>query len=286
LHPNHPTADAAELLRGVPFFSQLGAKSIQRLAEAAVLRTYPAGTVLLTEGSTGLGLFILTAGRVRVFRGEPKGGLTLAMIGAGDILGEMALLDDQPRSASAITVTETDCLLISRESFQEVLREDSEIFETLVPALVARLRELQQRIAEVHFPPPATKGKAGVVKKRERPRRRPAVRAKEEKEEEEEEARAGATLRLLRLQHAVTLASIRGVAESVEVLGTFVRTLSHETGIAERQTARDIVGKLPQGLASATRAALKRSEKVPERMLASFRRNRILKQGSSSRPAE
>ena len=132
--PVRPEIEAA--LVQVPIFAELSPRDIRRLSEMCHLKLYAAGETILEQGSTGLGLFVLVYGRVEVFKHPedvpPDGGhmedraVSLAVLEDGDVLGEIALLDDQPRSASAVALTETQCLLLSRERFPRPARGSPE----------------------------------------------------------------------------------------------------------------------------------------------------------------
>ena len=97
-----------DALARVDLFSGLDKKELQILAKSCRERKYSAGTVLLHQGDTGSGLYILTSGTVRITQatqpGQPEQEIGTA--GTGEVLGEMALLDDMPRSATVTAVTD------------------------------------------------------------------------------------------------------------------------------------------------------------------------------------
>ena len=139
-----PEIEAA--LARVPIFSSLTSRDMHRLAAMCLLKHYTTGDSILEEGSTGLGLFVLVSGRVEVFKRQGDQRISLAVLTDGDVLGEMALLDDQPRSASAVALASTECLLLSRDRFRLLVKRRPPVAWPIVPALALRIRDLQQRL--------------------------------------------------------------------------------------------------------------------------------------------
>ena len=197
---------AEEFLAKAPLFARLDGRGLRRLAELCVPRSYQVGEEIVSEGSTGLGLFVITAGRVEVVKSEGEDRVVLAELGSGDIIGEMALVDDQPRSATILTLEPTSCLLITRSSFQSLVDQEPDIAWCIVPTLATRIRALQEELI-------ADRGAVGAVATLDV---QPAV-AKEDDEEDGDGTRA--LLQLFRGQHALALAlaaGMRGFAEATE----------------------------------------------------------------------
>jgi CRP-like cAMP-binding protein len=106
----------------------------------------PAGTVLFQEGDKGEEMFIIQTGRVKIskrIRGVEK---TLATLEKGEFFGEMAILNDKPRSATAETVDECDMLVIDRKTFDTLLRNNVEIAIRFIKRLADRLREANDQM--------------------------------------------------------------------------------------------------------------------------------------------
>jgi CRP/FNR family transcriptional regulator, cyclic AMP receptor protein len=135
-----------EILAQVPLFKDLAPREVQILASNCRERDYPAGAVLLRQGETGVGLFVIVSGRVRVTQ-QREGGqdYELAMLGKGDVVGEMSLLDDLPRSATATALEPTKALVLPVWDFRAVLRDSPEIGIKLLAVLSRRLRQAEQR---------------------------------------------------------------------------------------------------------------------------------------------
>jgi CRP/FNR family transcriptional regulator len=135
-----------EILAQVPLFRDLAPREIQILASSCREREYPAGAVLLRQGETGVGLFVIVEGRVRVTQHREGGQeYELAMLGKGDVVGEMSLLDDLPRSATATALEPTRALVLPVWDFRAVLRESPDIGIKLLAVMSRRLRQAEQR---------------------------------------------------------------------------------------------------------------------------------------------
>jgi CRP-like cAMP-binding protein len=106
----------------------------------------PTGTVLFREGDRGEEMFILQAGRVKIskrIRGVEK---TLATLDKGEFFGEMAILNDKPRSATAETIEDCDMLVIDRKTFEALIRGNAEIAVRFIKRLADRLRETNDQM--------------------------------------------------------------------------------------------------------------------------------------------
>jgi len=109
-------------------------------------KRFPAGTVLFHEGDRGEEMFILQSGKVKIskkIRGVEK---TLATLEKGEFFGEMAILNDKPRSASAETIGDSDMLVIDRKTFETLLRSNVEIAIRFIKRLADRLRETNEQM--------------------------------------------------------------------------------------------------------------------------------------------
>jgi CRP/FNR family cyclic AMP-dependent transcriptional regulator len=125
----------------VPLFSDLTKRELQILAANCREREYPSGAALLRQGETGVGLFILTAGRVRVTQQTADGATRdLGTFERGAVLGEMSLLDDLPRTATVTALDPTRALVIPVWDFRAALRESPDIGIKLLAVLSRRLR--------------------------------------------------------------------------------------------------------------------------------------------------
>jgi CRP/FNR family transcriptional regulator, cyclic AMP receptor protein len=133
-------------LAKVPLFRELSARELQVLGATCHERDFTPGQVLLRQGDTAAGLFIIVSGKVRVTQHQEGGAEhELNTLGPGDVLGEMALLDDLPRSATATAVEPTHVLMMPVWDFRATLREHPDIGVKLLSVLSQRLRRAEQR---------------------------------------------------------------------------------------------------------------------------------------------
>jgi nucleotide-binding universal stress UspA family protein len=148
-HSRRYAARVSELLAKAPLFAALSQEDLEDIAETARIRTYQSGEVIVREGEVATGCFIIASGRVEVVRGEQSSHPTiLTRLGAGEFFGEMAVIDDHPRSASVRALEETECVAIGREEFLEALQRRPQIAVRMLPVFVRRLRQADARASE------------------------------------------------------------------------------------------------------------------------------------------
>ncbi len=136
-----------ETLARVDLFATLEKKDLQIIARSCQERPYKAGTVLFAQGDTGVGLYVIKSGRVRITQAQnpDRAEEELDVIGPNGVLGEMALLDDLPRSASAIALEDVTALLLPVWEFRSILRNHPDIALGLLRVLSQRLRRAEAR---------------------------------------------------------------------------------------------------------------------------------------------
>jgi CRP-like cAMP-binding protein len=140
--------DDQELLRTVPIFAELSEADIASLARLTSRRTCPKDTVVFFENEEGDSFFCIVGGRIKVtILGDDGREVILSVLGRGDFFGEMALLDNEPRSATAIAVEDTELLSLHRNDFQSVLSDNRSIMSALIKILTARLRRANHQIS-------------------------------------------------------------------------------------------------------------------------------------------
>lgn len=115
-------------------------------AAAIYGRDFPAGTVVFEEGDPGSRMYVIQSGEVRVLKRVGSREIELARLGPGEAFGEMALLEGQPRSATAIVVSDARILEIDQAAFDDLIRGNGEIALRLLRRLSARLREANRQI--------------------------------------------------------------------------------------------------------------------------------------------
>lgn len=146
------SAENLELLRRVPLFAELSEPELQRIADVAVPRSFPAGVRVFHEGDSSDACYIVRSGDLRVTREHSDGrAIALATLASGDIFGELAMLDGGTRSASVETLADSELLALPASDVRRLLAEHSEISVKLIVALVRRLRETNERVARQSF---------------------------------------------------------------------------------------------------------------------------------------
>ncbi|MHB1103000.1 MAG: Crp/Fnr family transcriptional regulator [Devosia sp.] len=136
--------------RSFQIFEDFGNEAVAALAEAAMLRSWPAGTMLFQRGDAGDHMIALSEGRVKLSL-ITLGGKELALrhVEAGAILGEMALLDGQPRSADAVTVVPSHGHVIMRGDFDRLLEKHPSCARSTIHYLCRRLRETTEQMESI-----------------------------------------------------------------------------------------------------------------------------------------
>ena len=122
-----------ELLRNVPLFSDLSAKELMSLSRLMDEIDLKPGTVIIREGNTGGEFFIVLEGTIEVKRK----GRRLARLGPGDYLGEIALIDHGPRTATAMVETDARLLVLASREFHSMLASDPRIENKILRTLAA-----------------------------------------------------------------------------------------------------------------------------------------------------
>ncbi|CAM4504963.1 MULTISPECIES: cyclic nucleotide-binding domain-containing protein [Corallococcus] len=141
----------AAVLKKVALFEGLTQGQLAKVARIAQSRTHTAGDFLFREGDTGQDMFILADGKVRISKSVPGiGEEALAILEAGQYFGEMAVIEDSPRSADAIAHTSCTVWVIERAKLDQLMFTDKDLayvlLWTFVRTLSERLRETNDKI--------------------------------------------------------------------------------------------------------------------------------------------
>jgi CRP/FNR family cyclic AMP-dependent transcriptional regulator len=141
------TPPVAERLRQVPLFDQLGDAELDGICRAAREKSYPKNSIILFEHDPGDALYVVLGGQVKVvIVGEDGREVILSILGDGDFFGEMALIDDLPRSAHVIATQDSTLLVLRREDFHRCLEGSPRIALGLLRAMSRRLRQADDKI--------------------------------------------------------------------------------------------------------------------------------------------
>lgn len=136
-------AGNVEFLKRVGLFEDLDQRSLESISNAAVEQKYEAGQDIVRQGDTGVGAFIIRSGRVEVIQERDGRTERLGELRAGDVFGEMALLDEFPRSATVRALEPSTCLGIQRWHFKGILESHPQLALAMLPVLTRRLRRAE-----------------------------------------------------------------------------------------------------------------------------------------------
>ena len=141
------TATTAEFLATVPLFRDLDTGETARFATLVREKTYPRGSVIVFEDDPGDAFFVVRQGRVKVVLIAPDGReVILGLLGVGEHFGELALIDDQPRSAHVVAMEDSQLLVLRREDFRRRVEENPAVAWALLQELSRRLRRADEKI--------------------------------------------------------------------------------------------------------------------------------------------
>jgi hypothetical protein len=130
--------DRVFLLRSIPLFEGIPADQLLAVADIAAEVGFEARDVIFREGDPGDHLYLIVHGRVNIVHGQS----ILAELGPGECFGEMALLDQSPRSAMAVAATDLDCMVLARDDFEDLLELSPSLAKGIIRVLTQRLRSI------------------------------------------------------------------------------------------------------------------------------------------------
>lgn len=141
---------SAAFWRSFPIFEEFDKDLIGEVASLALYRKWPSGTVIFQRGDEGNFMIVVVSGRIKLSLLTPQGKeLSLRHLEPGSILGEMAILDDQPRSADATASVTTEGYVISKRDFIGLLAEQPDAAQAVIRYLCARLRETTDQLETI-----------------------------------------------------------------------------------------------------------------------------------------
>jgi CRP/FNR family transcriptional regulator, cyclic AMP receptor protein len=137
-----------------PLFANLGADALNKIAALCHTQHLAPREVLFQKGDTGDALFGIRRGQIRIETGTAAGGqLTLNFLGSGDLFGEIAALDGQPRTADAMAEEQTELFVIRRDDFLGFLEREPRIAVKFITLLCERIRWISDRMEEAVLSP-------------------------------------------------------------------------------------------------------------------------------------
>jgi len=144
---NPTNTTTADFLGTVPLFSGLDRSELQVFGELTRERSYPRGSVILFENDPGDSLFVVRSGRVKVVLiGEDGREVILGVLGVGQHFGELALIDEQPRSAHVIAMEDASLIVLRRDDFRKRVESNPAVAWSLLMELSRRLRSADDKI--------------------------------------------------------------------------------------------------------------------------------------------
>jgi CRP-like cAMP-binding protein len=138
-----------DLITKIDFFSGLDEKVLKRIEDACIMRQYTRNETIVRQGEMGLGVYVISRGKVKVEREQAGSRTQLAELLAEQCFGEMSLLDNKPRAATVTAIEDTECLLLTRDSFVRLMNKYPEIPIRMARVLAERVRVANDTIGEL-----------------------------------------------------------------------------------------------------------------------------------------
>lgn len=139
------------LLKKIPLFSSLPEADQENLANLIRRKAIKKGELLFRQGDEGTALYIILQGRIKISVSRRTDTVMLAILGQGEFLGEMALLDNLPRSADAIALEDSQLYTLNRKDFLFFLKNNDNAVHAILSSLSLRLRKTDNLLAEMCF---------------------------------------------------------------------------------------------------------------------------------------
>lgn len=135
------------MLSKIDLFADMPEEDLQAVSNLAATRTYPKNTIIISEGDDSDSLYCVLSGKVKVYLSDDDGReIIINILGEGEYFGELALLDDAPRSASVMTLEETKLAVISKSAFENCLSKNPQLALHIIRELSKRMRNLTQNV--------------------------------------------------------------------------------------------------------------------------------------------
>jgi len=148
----YQSESAIQALQSVPFFTNLNSRNANLLAQRLVMRRFHADQIVFHHGDPAGLLYIITSGKVKITHTTPDGQeALLAILGSGDFFGELALLDDSPRSATVEALEATETLTLHRDEFIRYISENPNFALHVLQTLAQHIRRMNNQISDIFF---------------------------------------------------------------------------------------------------------------------------------------
>ncbi|HYL91110.1 MAG TPA: cyclic nucleotide-binding domain-containing protein [Burkholderiales bacterium] len=144
------TTVSTAVLKAVPLFASFPEDQLRMLTTMVTRRSAARSTTIMAGGDATDSLYIVLSGRLKVMMSDSDGKeVILSILGPGEFFGEMGLIDDEPRSASVVTIEPCELLAIAKRDFKKCLMENNEMAMAVMRGLVKRLREADRKIGSL-----------------------------------------------------------------------------------------------------------------------------------------
>jgi CRP/FNR family cyclic AMP-dependent transcriptional regulator len=144
------TTVSTAVLKAVPLFASFPEDQLRMLTTMVTRRSASRSTTIMAGGDATDSLYIVLSGRLKVMMSDSDGKeVILSILGPGEFFGEMGLIDDEPRSASVVTIEPCELLSISKRDFKKCLSDNAEMSMAVMRGLVRRLREADRKIGSL-----------------------------------------------------------------------------------------------------------------------------------------
>ncbi len=138
------------MIKQIPLFSELGDRELDEIASLVSIRPVSKKSIVVQEGEAGDSMYIIVKGSVKISYYAADGQeVILTLLDKGAFFGEMALLDDEPRSATVITLEDSELGRIRRADFHRLLKNNSDLTRKMLMEVVARLRRTSQVLERI-----------------------------------------------------------------------------------------------------------------------------------------
>jgi CRP/FNR family transcriptional regulator, cyclic AMP receptor protein len=144
------TTVSTAVLKAVPLFASLQEEQLRMLTTMVSRRSAARGTTIMAGGDATDSLYIVLSGRLKVMMSDSDGKeVILTILGPGEFFGEMGLIDDEPRSASVVSIEPCELLSIAKRDFKKCMVDNHEMAMHVMRGLVKRLREADRKIGSL-----------------------------------------------------------------------------------------------------------------------------------------
>ena len=144
------TTVSTAVLKAVPIFAMLPEEQLRMLTMVVTRKSAPRSTTIMAGGDPTDSLYIVLSGRLKVMMSDAEGKeVILSILGPGEFFGEMGLIDDEPRSATVVTIEPCELLSIAKRDFKKSLADNFDMSMAVMRGLVRRLREADRKIGSL-----------------------------------------------------------------------------------------------------------------------------------------